>query len=182
LAIFGGDSDHFSWEIILNKTRKHENDVKEQALDWDLFLAPHHCSWSFFNDRPQADNPEPKASSLEVLDYKRSDGKVIASSKKIVDDEDNPPHYEAKIEYQKKVNKTNFLNTAIQPKEEQPEPIEFEIETGITRTDKGAKAELLRQLTNNINAGLIGTSKTGKLSDIEENVNKHQPHIFYGDE
>ena len=182
LAIFGGDSDHFSWEIILNKTRKHENDVKEQALDWDLFLAPHHCSWSFFNDRPQADNPEPKASSLEVLDYKRSDGKVIASSKKIVDDEDNPPHYEAKIEYQKKVNKTNFLNTAIQPKEEQPEPIEFEIETGITRTDKGAKAELLRQLTNNINAGLIGTSKTGKLSDIEENVNKHQPHRFYGDE
>jgi hypothetical protein len=115
LAMFGGDSDHTTWEIILDKTKSHNNDMKEQALNWDVFLAPHHCSWSFFNNRPQAENPEPKATSLKVLDYKRIGSKVIASSKIIIDDEDNPPHYEAKEEYVKKVGSANFLNTAIQP-------------------------------------------------------------------
>lgn len=109
LAIFGGDSDHTSWNIILEKTKKYKN---ENALKWDLFLSPHHCSWSFFNDRPQAEHPIPKQSSLAVLDFKRNNAKVIASCKKILNDEDNPPHYEAKKEYVKKVSDANFLNTS----------------------------------------------------------------------
>ena len=128
LAMFGGDSDHYSWDIILKKTKKYENDKKEQALDWDLFLAPHHCSWSFFNDRPQEENPDPKETSLQVLGYKRPGGKIIASSKKIVDDKDNPPHYEAKQEYIKRLaSSADFLNTALEPKDAKPEPIIFEI-------------------------------------------------------
>src|SRR5690606_12525829 len=55
LAMFCGDSDHTSWCIILEKTKKYKN---EHALKWDLFLSPHHCSWSFFNDRPQEENPD----------------------------------------------------------------------------------------------------------------------------
>lgn len=47
LAMFGGDSDHYSWAIILEKTKKYKNNTNEQALKWDLFLAPHHCSWTF---------------------------------------------------------------------------------------------------------------------------------------
>ncbi|GGK80773.1 cobyric acid synthase CobQ [Rufibacter glacialis] len=131
LAMFGGDSDHYSWEIILEKTKRYKNDKKEQALDWDIFLAPHHCSWSFFNDRPQADNPEPKANSLEVLDYKRTGGKIIASCKKILDEKPNPPHYEAKEEYVKKLDKAaDFLNTAVYPKESELKPIEFTVTSG----------------------------------------------------
>ncbi|RZK34145.1 MAG: MBL fold metallo-hydrolase, partial [Hymenobacter sp.] len=68
LAMFGGDSDHYTWDIILNKTQYFQNDILQQALAWDLFLAPHHCSWSYFNDRPQADNPTPKPEPLAVLD------------------------------------------------------------------------------------------------------------------
>jgi len=137
LAMFGGDSDHYSWKIILDKTKKYKNDVNEQALNWDLFLAPHHCSWSFFNDRPQHENPEPTETSLEVLDYMRAGSKVIASSKKIVDDDDNPPHYEAKQEYIKKLDSNNdFLNTAIEPKESAPKPIIFEITSrGVNKVD-----------------------------------------------
>ena len=108
LAMFGGDSDHTSWCIILEKTRKYKN---EHALKWDLFLSPHHCSWSFFNDRPQEEHPDAKKTSLEVLDYRRNSAKVIASSKKIINDNDNPPHFEAKREYVKKVTEGNFLNT-----------------------------------------------------------------------
>lgn len=108
LAMFGGDSDHTSWCIILEKTKKYNN---EHALKWDLFLSPHHCSWSFFNDRPQAENPEPKETSLQALEFRRTGARVIASSKKIEDDENNPPHFEAKREYVKKVTESNFLNT-----------------------------------------------------------------------
>lgn len=142
LFMFGGDSDHYSWDIILQKTKKYGNDVNELALDWDVFLSPHHCSWSFFNDRPQEENPEPKKTSLEVLDYQRSGAIIIASSKKIVDDDDNPPHYQAKMEYVKKVDESRFLNTAVEPNEKKPEPIVFVIdETGVTRSKDGMTDE-----------------------------------------
>lgn len=125
LAMFGGDSDHTSWCIILEKTKKYRN---EHALKWDLFLSPHHCSWSFFNDRPQEDNPHAKKTSLEVLDYRRKNAKVIASSKKILNDKDNPPHYEAKNEYVKKVKDDNFLNTTTYNVVNKiPQPIIFEV-------------------------------------------------------
>jgi hypothetical protein len=139
LAMFGGDSDHYSWEVILEKTKRKKNHETHKALDWDLFLAPHHCSWSYFNDRPQSENPEPKADSLEVLDFKRTNAIVIASCKKIIDDESNPPHYEAKEEYVKKVGKSKFLNTETDDiVDEAPQPIEFIISAkGPTRPPKG---------------------------------------------
>lgn len=143
LAMFGGDSDYYSWAIILEKTKKYKNDVNEQALKWDLFLAPHHCSWTFFNNTPQDENTEPKETSLEVLDNKRNGARVIASSKKIVNDDDNPPHNEAKQEYIKKLAKSSdFLNTSIEPKEAAPEPIVFEISnSGIKKLKTASETE-----------------------------------------
>lgn len=147
LVMFGGDADHYAWSIILEKTRKYNNDVNHQALSWDLFMAPHHCAWTFFNDTPQAENPEPKITSLSILDYKRPNGKIIASSKKIINNDDNPPSYKAKDEYMKKLNKSSdFLNTAVEPSETEPEPIIFEITgSGIERvkTKKERDAEKL---------------------------------------
>lgn len=131
LAIFGGDSDHYTWDMILDKTKKSGKDKSENALDWDIFLSPHHCSWSFFNDRPQSENPEPKDTSLEILDFKRgSSPKVIASCKKIVAAKPNPPHNEAKKEYVKKVGDENFYNTATyNVVDDTPQPIVFEVTT-----------------------------------------------------
>jgi hypothetical protein len=131
LAMFGGDSDHYAWNRILSKTKKSGKDKSENALDWDIFLSPHHCSWSFFNDRPQADNPDPKQTSLDILDYKRGTSpKVIASCKKIDAAKPNPPHDAAKKEYVKKVGAANFLNTTTYDvKDGTPQPIIFEIST-----------------------------------------------------
>jgi len=131
LAMFGGDSDHYTWDRILSKTKKSGKDKSESALDWDLFLTPHHCSWSFFNDRPQADNPEPKQTSLDVLDYKRgANPKVIASCKKIVAAKPNPPHDAAKKQYVKKVGDANFYNTTTDKIiNDTPQPIIFEVTT-----------------------------------------------------
>ncbi|MFC0342996.1 ComEC/Rec2 family competence protein [Epilithonimonas hispanica] len=129
LAMFGGDSDHYTWETILDKTKKSGKDKSEQALDWDIFLSPHHCSWSFFNDRPYDDNKVAKKTSLEALDFKRgSNPKVIASCRKIVSAKPNPPHDAAKKEYVAKVGDSNFLNTTVHDvKDETPQPIIFEI-------------------------------------------------------
>nr|WP_315155655.1 hypothetical protein [uncultured Flavobacterium sp.] len=158
LAMFGGDSDHTTWRIILEKTKKYKN---EHALNWDLFLSPHHCSWSFFNDRPQDENPNPKKTSLEILDYKRQNAKVIASSKKILDDEDNPPHYQAKSEYVKKVTQGNFLNTTIYNiLNKIPQPIEFEVTSqGIV---KPKQAEGTSKAAGSAGLGIVNTpSKYG---------------------
>jgi len=125
LAMFGGDSDHTTWAEILERTKRFKNDFKQQALSWDLFLAPHHCSWTFFNDT-SADDVKP--TSLEALDYARSGAWVIASSKKIINNDDNPPYADAKKEYIKKLSGSDkFLNTAVEPKESAPEPIVFDI-------------------------------------------------------
>lgn len=128
LAMFGGDADHYAWATILDKTKRHGNDMKQQALTWDLFMACHHCSWTFFNDTPQDEHSDPVKTSLEVLDNKRGIGKVIASSKEILNNDDNPPHYKAKEQYVKKVKEENFLNTATSIKKgKTPQPIIFDI-------------------------------------------------------
>ena len=53
---------------------------------------------------------------------------MFASSKKIKNNEDTPPHYKAKEQYAKKVKEENFLNTATAFKNgKTPQPIVFEI-------------------------------------------------------
>jgi len=154
LAMFGGDADHYAWCVILSKTQRFGNDTSEQALDWDLFLAPHHCSWSYFNDRPQVDNPIPKPEPLAVLDYARPGARVIASSKAVSAADSNPPHYQAKQEYVKKVGASNFLNTATYKKlGNTPQPIVFEV------TARGPVAAKLAEST----AAVAGTGALGAL-------------------
>jgi hypothetical protein len=109
LVMYGGDSDHNAWVTILEKTKKYKNDVNQKALQWDILIAPHHCSWTFFNEHTEE---KPTKTSLEVLSNMRGKGRVIASSKEILDDDDNPPSYAAKQQYVKVVGAENFLCTA----------------------------------------------------------------------
>jgi len=134
-VLHGGDADHYRWAEIKKQTEDHEN---QDALHWDIFLAPHHCSWTFFNDTPykdeenDIDNSTPQQSSLDILDYKLEGAKIVTSSKEIKNDDDNPPHYPAKEEYVKKVAKENFLNTEKNYKDKES-PIVFKIdESGST--------------------------------------------------
>lgn len=158
--MMGGDADHCIWEMVLKKSRKYGNLDK---LGWDIWLAVHHCSWTFFNDVPydeKEENRTPKDYSLELLDYGRDGGYIIASSKKIVNDGDNPPHYPASKEYMRKVNPGHFLNTAVHPSEEKPEPILFEVtDTGYTKmeTDAEKRARLARKIAaTGVGSGYYG--------------------------
>lgn len=121
LAFFGGDSQCTILEKIVERSEK-------QDLQWDLFLAPHHCSWHFFNELSYEKDPTPSKKILDLLGMGREGAFIIASCKPIVDNDDpNPPHFVAAKEYKKKVKEGNFLVTTEWPNEKEPAPINFRI-------------------------------------------------------
>lgn len=121
--LMAGDAEHEIWQHII------DNNKDDEKLKWNIFLAPHHCSWTFFNE---PDNKEEVKPSAETIMKKQvgTMSYVIASSKEIKDDDDNPPCYEAKKEYKKRLsNADNFLNTATNDiKNKIPQPIVFKID------------------------------------------------------
>ena len=154
-AIFGGDADHNNWKHIIKITERHN---KGKYLRWDLLLAPHHCSWSYFNDTPYSnkENQTPKDHSIKLLkDYRENGGSVICSSKKVIEAKRNPPHKAAKDQYLKYLDsEKDFFELAIIPKEKSPEPIEF-IMTNKGPQKSTEKAKLA--ITSAGGAGATGT-------------------------
>lgn len=139
-ALLGGDADHNIWAKVWEISTKKSNN-NEDKLKWDLFLAPHHCSWTYFNDVPYDDKEEnktPKDTSLKILDKKVGNGQILASCKLIKKNDDNPPHHQAKDEYIKKLNKKeDFIELAKEPKESVPKPVIYKVTAqGPVREDK----------------------------------------------
>ena len=126
LAFFGGDAGCGIWEQVVDSS-------KNPDLTWDLFLAPHHCSWTFFcepgtgNDdkKGKDDEDKPRKTILSLLRKKRRGAWVTTSSKPIKDDDNNPPHYKAAQVYRDEVGKDHFLCTMEHLDEEAPQPITF---------------------------------------------------------
>lgn len=151
LAMFGGDSCCEIFKEIVEKS-------EEEDLQWDLLLAPHHCSWHFFNEQSYEDDPTPEKTSIELLNMHREGAYVIASCKPVVDDGDNPPHIQAATEYKKHVEKDKFLVTMEHPSEKEPLPIHFII----TRMGPQKKDELSRKSIVSSAAvdAVVGTPQT----------------------
>lgn len=151
LVLLGGDAEYEVWERILELS-------SDDTLQFDLFLAPHHCSWTFFNDCPQADNPKPREKPLELLNKCQMGAKVIASSKHIQDDDDNPPHFEAAKEYKAVVGAKNFLVTADHLHNKVPVPITFEFSAnGPVKVDAAESGEVLEE---SVKGAATGTPQT----------------------
>ncbi len=125
-----GDADHYVFEHIMDISEAKSN---EDALKWDILLAPHHCSWSFFNDTPQKDHPDVVDSASKFLGYANEGAHIVSSSNKIEDNDNNPPHFQARKQYIKTVTAERFKNTAINGGEKKPQPIVYEFDSdGIT--------------------------------------------------
>ncbi|HVU96903.1 MAG TPA: hypothetical protein VHE34_16855 [Puia sp.] len=154
LIMFGGDSNYEAWKTIIEKTKKHGNEKKEHALEFDVFMAPHHCSWTFFGGDSDKDDG-PAKSSLEALKYKRGTAKIVASCKEIKDNNDNPPHYRAYQEYVKAFKAENVLETAKYGKKgKTPQPIAFEVtQQGpvIAKKEEGNAAAAATGATSTVN-------------------------------
>ena len=158
LYLFGGDADHYIWEEIQDQSSAHDNDDK---LDFDIFMAPHHCSWTYFNDVPykKGETDEPVESSKNLIkEHKTKGAVIIASSKQIKDDDDNPPHYPAKEEYVELIGDGKFISLAEEPDSKKPKPVVYEVtSTGFQRKDKN-------QQQGSAGAAQGSSSATGRKS------------------
>ena len=158
LYLFGGDADHYIWEEIQDQSSAHGNDDK---LDFDIFMAPHHCSWTYFNDVPykKGETDEPVESSKDLIkDHKTKGAVIIASSKQIKDDDDNPPHYPAKEEYVKLIGSDKFISLAEEPDTKKPKPVVYEVtSSGFQRKDKN-------QQNGSAGAAIGSSGTTGRKS------------------
>lgn len=125
----GGDADHYRWAMIKAKTEEKD---RESRLEYDILIASHHCSWTFYGDVPYAKNVHPQQSSKDLVQaYKDRNGGsyIVASSKLIIDNDDNPPHYPAKKEFIDDLgDKDRFICTSEYPTKADPKPIHFELE------------------------------------------------------
>jgi hypothetical protein len=95
--LLGGDAEVAIWERIWERNKKWP-----ERLEYDVLIAPHHCSWhslsydSWSEKGEKAKVSEPARNALgQALDG----ALIVASSKTIKDDENDPPCIRAKREY-----------------------------------------------------------------------------------
>ena len=104
---------------------------EDEALEWNVWLAPHHCSKSVMYWQDEGEDEETLKEDLvaDLGNRALDPGFVVSSSTPIPatnEPGDNPPHAKAKEQYELIVP-DEFLCTHEHKDEENPEPIVFEV-------------------------------------------------------
>ena len=148
LVMLGGDAGSEIWRKIWEIS-------KSENLEWDIFLAPHHCSWKFFNVSSHEDDSKPEGSSINILNKLRTGAYVISSSRGIdALDDKLPPHQKAKKEYEKIVGANNFMITSDYKDGKNPVPIVFRFTANgpqrlpVKKAISAARSALIGEVTN----------------------------------
>ena len=105
---------------------------EDDDLEWNVMLAPHHCSKSVMYWQDEGEDEESlKQDILDDMEEAAVDpGYIVASSEPIPASNksgDNPPHAKAKHRYEE-IAPDEFLCTQEHPNEEDPEPIIFSLD------------------------------------------------------
>lgn len=121
-GLFLGDLSYPTLMQVFDQTHNHNN---ESMLEWNVLLAPHHCSKKamYENDVLQQDVMD------EFSNSQLSTGYIVASSNEFPHNNsagDNPPHRRARNRYEEIVN-TGFLCTGEVSTPEQVQPIIFSV-------------------------------------------------------
>lgn len=129
----GGDAEVAIWEALW---RRHK--FNRANLAYHLLLAPHHCSWHSLSYDSWSDLHEDAEVSVDArsaLSQIEPNGVIVASSKPIHDDDNDPPCYGAMQVYRSIAGSASgqFICTSEHPSAESPLPMEFEVTTrGVT--------------------------------------------------
>jgi len=140
VLLMPGDAGVFVWECLWNKFENNKT-----VLEYDVLLAPHHCSWHSLSHDSQSNSDDPQVSddAKSALSQAKEGAYIISSSKPIKDDDNDPPSHAAKEEYLTVVDKKYFLCTGEYPKENNVEPIVINLTgSGPQRKQPKAKARL----------------------------------------
>ncbi|MEW6533988.1 MAG: hypothetical protein AB1454_00030 [Candidatus Auribacterota bacterium] len=105
---------------------------EDSDLNWNILLAPHHCSKSVMYWKEEGEKEEKLKLDLldKIEEVALSPGYIIASSNPIPGSNkegDNPPHAKAKNRYQEIVP-DQFICTMEHPNKETPVPIIFSVD------------------------------------------------------
>jgi hypothetical protein len=118
---------------------------REQYLEWNLLLAPHHCSKKVMYVREDGEDAL-KDDVLNAFARHARDGAVIVSSSGPIPardvDGNNPPHRKAADRYREIVDAGNFVCTMEWPSEADPAPVMFGVDAGGARILTGDVVEL----------------------------------------
>lgn len=148
-ALLLGDLSYPSVRRVFDETKKHNNDDK---LNWDVFLAPHHCSKSvmYWKDEGEAEATLKQDILDDIEAAAEKIGFIISSCDPIPaknESGDNPPHAKAKQRYEE-IAPNGFLCTGEHPNNKQPEPIVFAVtpegfvyKAPVAETDDNEKSE-----------------------------------------
>lgn len=123
-ALLMGDLNYPIIRQIFNRS-------EDTTLKWNVLLAPHHCSKSVMYWKGEDEDDETLKPDIisDIGDAALTPGYIVSSSEPVPrknDPGDNPPHANAKTQYQRIVP-NEFICTHEHPNENNPEPIIFEV-------------------------------------------------------
>jgi hypothetical protein len=136
-GLFFGDLSYPTLRKIVDETKKHDNLLK---LNWNVLLAPHHCSKKAMYEKDAEGNDVLKQDILDDLEAcQQSPGFIVASSVAVPGSNtsgDNPPHAKAKNRYSEIVN-DDFICTGEYSKPKNMRPVIYTVtDDGIAQVDK----------------------------------------------
>lgn len=140
----GGDAEVAIWERLWGKYR-----FDKTALQYHMLQTPHHCSWhslSYDSWSEMGDEAEVCEDARSALSQILSGGKIVASSCPIHDDDNDPPCWGAKQEYEAIVSGANgkFDCTGEYPSTKAVAPLEFVVSSKGGFELVGAKESLVK--------------------------------------
>lgn len=124
-VLLTGDAEVDVWEYMREK-------YNDSLLEYDVLCVPHHCSMGSLGKKNSEDEYNISDEALDALSQDKDGAIIISSSKEILDDDKNPPHYDAKQEYLEilKPKSGEFFCTEEYPNSKNVEPIVIEFTSG----------------------------------------------------
>jgi len=127
-AFLFGDHCYPTIRKIYDKTKEKK---RERYLEWDILLAPHHCSKRvmYWQDEGKEKEEFKKDIMDEFENSERSAAYIVASCEADFSDEEgkNPPHLKARKRYEEIIESGHFLSTQEHPDKKKPVAIKFEL-------------------------------------------------------
>jgi hypothetical protein len=150
----GGDAEVAIWERLWKRHSK-----RAAWLEYDILLAPHHCSWHSLSYDSWSKMGEKACvcdAARSAVSQTRKGARIVASSDPISDDDRDPPCVRAKREYESiaKDAKGSFL--CVGESASSADTVEFEIgKDGPRRKTKPTKT------STGLGGGAVGSQPLG---------------------
>lgn len=156
-----GDLAYDTLTKIFEYSESHD---REQYLEWDLLLAPHHCSKKVMYIVEDGSEVL-KKDILESFEKHAREGSVIVASSATIPTVDkagdNPPHRKAADRYKEYADR--FICTMEWPSADDPSPVVFGIDADGAKIVEDNVVELA---SKNLDLAHLGTDGRRRLSEV----------------